>query len=989
MSYTRSVRFRVLGPMEITFDGNRFLLTDSREQRVLVALLLEPNRMVSMARLVDMVWDDDPPHHAAKAVRNCVSALRHRLAMAGAENGLITTEAAGYMLRIRDDEVDLSVFAEQVARGRYLASVGRLEAAVEHLRAALHLWRGPALAGVTGRAIRAAVARLDEQRVMVQEECLSHEVSLGRGAHLVDELTAMVESHPLRERSQALLMLVLHRSGRRADALTAYRAARRVLIEQLGIEPGPELTELHRAILAGDPELRPDSRDRPEGSGAAVAFAASAVVPRQVPADITGFVGRQAQLSLLDKQVRLGTASSPGVTTVVVSAIAGVAGVGKTALAVRWAHRIAKWFPDGQLYVNLRGYDPGRPVEPAEALTGFLTALGVESARIPVDVEDRAALYRSLLADRRMLVLADNAATATQVRPLLPGAAGCMVLVTSRSSLPGLVARDGALRIELDLLPQDEAVELIAGVIGRSRVNADPAATATLVERCGYLPLALRIVAERAVTRSYSSLAELSEELAVERDRLDALAVETDESSQVRAVFSWSYRALPPQPQRMFRLLGLHPGVEVSLSAAAALAGCEPMAAQEWLDTLVAEHLLEQIGPERYQLHDLLRAYAAELAEADADRPGAVRRVLDWYLHTAEVADRLLTGRARRLPLAPSTTGVRPEEFGSRAQALDWCEAERANLVAATRYAEEHGLDEYAWRIPTTPWGFLNLRKHWDDWTTTHRIALAATRRLGHRQGEAWTLCSLALAHNDLRQFDAAVDCFRRAADISTELGDRWGTGWALGSLATTYRLTGRPAAAVDCHEQALDISRETGDRWGEGWIMHNLGNAYNSLGEPQKAIDHYRQALDLRRETGDIWGEGWTLHHLGDVYMGLWQAEEAISHYRKALEVSHELGDRWSEVRILRKLGKVYQALRDDEKAIDYFQRALSLRRTLGDRWGAARVLVDLGHVLHQLGRLDEAATHWEKALTTFEALGDPRAETVRETLKAFRDQS
>lgn len=865
--------FRVLGPVEIS----GVVLEDSPELRILVALLLQPNRVVPMARLVEAGWDD-PPRHPAKAVRAGVSALRRRL-----PDGLITTESAGYALRVPVDEIDLSLFRLHVAQSRQLAATGQVESAAERMRAALSLWRGAALDGVGGRFAAQAAARLDEERLAALQESSEHVPAFGEGPP----------------------------------------------------------------------------------------------VPRQTPPDVVAFTGRLEYLAELDDLFVRHAA-----TAVVISAIAGTAGVGKTALAVRWAHRMSGRFPDGQLYVNLRGYDSGRPLDPSEALAGFLVALGVESARMPFGVEERAALYRSLLAGRRMLILADNAASAAQVRPLLPGARGCAVVVTSRSSLAGLVIRDGAQRINLDALAPDEAIELTARIIGRDRVEAEPEAVAALAAHCAYLPLALRIAAERVVTRPQARLQELVNELAVQRQRLDVLALDADTASEVRAVFSWSYQALSAEVRKLFRLIGLHSGPEMSLHAVAALAGADPAETQGWLDVLVSEHLLEQIGPERYQLHDLLRAYAAELTEQDPERERAVDRLFQWYVHTAEAADRHIAAQALRLPLDPHDPAVRPKSFGSRAQALDWCETERANLVAATRHAFDRGMYEHAWRLPATPWGFFNLSKHWDDWISTYEIALKAARLAGHRQGEAWTLCGLGLALTDLRRFEQAVECERTALAISGDLGDTWGEGWALGNLGSTYRAMGRVEDAIDCHRQAFAISRTTGDRWGEGWGLHNLANDYSSSGRHDEAIDHYQRALVIRREVGDQWGEGWTLHNLANLYSGSGQVGQAVEHYRQAVAVSHEIGDRWSEVRILHKLGRTHRLLAEPAAAIDCFQRALALRHAVGDNWGAARVLADLGGALSDIGQTDAARRCWRESLRIFDELGDPRAESVRALL-------
>jgi hypothetical protein len=504
---------------------------------------------------------------------------------------------------------------------------------------------------------------------------------------------------------------------------------------------------------------RPGTTDLPSFRARGTAMA----IPRQLPAAIPNLVGRATELvtltQILDEPAERGAA-------VVISAIAGTAGVGKTALAVHWAHQVRDRFPDGQLYVNLRGYDPGPPMTPGQALDGFLRALDVPVRKIPASVAEQAALYRSLLHGRRMLVILDNANTSDQVRPLLPGSPDCLAVVTSRSRLSGLVVRDGAHRVSLDPLPGADAIMLLRQIIGAVRVDAALHVAADLARQCAYLPLALRIAAERVASHPCSTLADLSEELANERDPLDMLFTGEDDTTAVRAVLSWSYQALPPETARMFRLLGLHAGPDISLPAAAALAGTTTAQARQLLDRLTGEHLLEETGRDRYRFHDLLRLYAAERAmteETDHDRDNAVRRLLAWYLYTADAAGRILTSQWRCVPLDSPGADFLPLTFTTHHQALEWCEAERANLVAATRHAAECGQHVIAWKLPAVLWGFFAMRAYWADWITTHEIGLAATHYLHDRHGAAWIANNLGDGYRGLKRFDDAINHLQQA----------------------------------------------------------------------------------------------------------------------------------------------------------------------------------------------------------------------------------
>lgn len=622
------MRFRMLGPL-LVYDGASWSAIRAAQQRLVAAvLLIEAGRAVPVDRLVDELWGERPPPSAAATVRGYVMRLRRLLG--GGPGSPLVTRGRDYELVVADGDVDARVFSGLVTSERHALADGQPAAAAAKLSQGLALWRGPALADVPASpAVTAEAERLGQLRLAAVEDWLGVQLELGRHAEVVDQAQRLVGEHPLRERLWARLMLAQYRCGRRAEALNAYQRARRVLVEELGLEPGPELRELQRLILAGQPELL-----APAHQGAAAVAARARVVPAQLPAEVTAFIGRQAALAELDSH--LPDQAERRSPTIVL--IAGAAGVGKTALAVHWAHRVRDRFPDGQLYVDLRGWAAGAPLRPIDALAGFLPALGVPAAEVPDEVAQAAALYRSLLAGKRVLVVLDNAHSPGQVRPLLPASPGCAVVLTSRDQLRGLVARDGAVRLDLDVLAPREARTLLTRLLCAEPVDAEPDAAAELVRLCGYLPLALRIAAANLSARPRTTVAAYAAELAA-GDRLRALEAGEDADAAVRVAFDRSYAALPAAARRLFRLLGLVPGTGIGPRAAAALAGTDDAAAAVLLDRLASAHLAGEHAPNRYVLHDLLRRYAADRASAEdsqADREAALGRLLDHYMHGAD-----------------------------------------------------------------------------------------------------------------------------------------------------------------------------------------------------------------------------------------------------------------------------------------------------------------------------------------------------------------
>ena len=652
-------------------------------------------------------------------------------------------------------------------------------------------------------------------------------------------------------------------------------------------------------------------------------------VPRQLPAAVADFVGRQADLARLDALVT--TAGTGAGRSVAIAAIAGTAGVGKTTLAVMWAHRVRDHFPDGQLYVNLRGYDPGSPATPTEVLDGFLRAFDVPADKIPPGLEQRSALFRSLVDDRRILVVLDNANSAEQVRPLLPGSPSSMVVVTSRAGLTGLAVSTGAVRIRLDLLHFDDAVTLLRTIVGDRRAAAEPHALADLARLCARLPLALQLGGQRAAAHPELSLADLIADLADESERLELLSSGGDEFTTARAVFSWSYHNLPDQHAHMFRLLGLHPGPDIGIHAAAALAALPPAPARRLLDALADAHLVELTGAGRYRMHDLLRAYAREQVEA-GEADAGLHRLAGFYLHAAAAADHLLHPGRRRTIVDATPAPAHAVGFADYDEALRWCERELTNLVAVTRAAGERGLHDAAWQLPNNLWSFFYLSKHRTEWTATHRIGLVAAGRSGHDGGRARMLNGLAAALLDTPRAAEAVDLYRQALDLFRVAGDRWGVGSVLGNLGGAYLVQHRYDEASGHFQEALTIFREIGNPYILGVALGNLGETYLALRRHDEAVVIFQEVLDLCRQINHRFGEGLTLIHLGAGYLGQRRCPEAAEHLTRGLELCRANGDRYHEALALRRLGEVHLAAGRGATARRCWQEAAEIYAELGD---------------------------------------------------------
>jgi DNA-binding SARP family transcriptional activator/Tfp pilus assembly protein PilF len=953
------LRFRILGPLEVWTGQDWSGIGAPKWRALLAALLLSQGQAVSTDRLITELWGDSPPERPANLVS--VYVLRLRRVMGDPEGRVLVTRAPGYQLLLSPGDLDAERFQALVAQGRKTLADDDFQAAAEVLRGALELWRGRALDDVpSSDLITAEADRLEESRLSALELRIEADLGCGLAAQLVPDLRRLLSDHPLREGLWALLIRALAGAGRHAEALAAYGQARGVISEELGVDPGPELQRLYQVLLTADapappPGAAPD-RGRGQVSGqpgaglrpaempvlGASPGSAARRVPAQLPADVADFTGRGAHLQQL--RGLMPGAGHRGNAAVTVAVVAGTPGLGKTALAIHAAHRLRPDFPDGQLYVSLGG-GSDHPGQPDEVLARFLRDLGVDGTRVPVDPEERAAMYRTRLAERQMLIVLDDARDAAQVRPLLPGTGSCAVIVTSRNRLSGLA---GSRLIELDVLGDGEATELFARIVGAERAETDPAAVRDVLGVCAGLPLAIRIAGARLAARRGWTVRRLADRLADQRRRIDEL---TAGDLAVRACFQVSFDALPRMsgdgvdPAHVFRILGVWPGSSIGLPAATALIGEPEDSVADALEVLVDANLLESPGPDRYRLHDLLRDYAAERAQADEPPQAienAVRRVLDWYLRTADATANVVAPYRDRVPLDPPAPGSDVPQFATAEQALHWCEQERSNLVAATRQAAASGLHDIAWKLPVAATVCFDRLGYRSEWLSTHRIALDSVQKLGDRRGEAWVLNNLGMVLGQQHQ-DDAVGYFERALAILREIGDKRDQGQAANNLAFCYLILGRHEEAVEALLDALKLQRELGRRYGEGVALCNLAEAYLELGRPDEAITSAREALTILREVGSVRYEGYALYNLGRARLELGQGAEAASLFEQALPIHRAAGDRYGEAQVLRRIGNAHALAGRLAEAREAWTRARSLFEALGEAGPAASLTAEL----------------------------------------------
>jgi DNA-binding SARP family transcriptional activator/tetratricopeptide (TPR) repeat protein len=924
--------FTVLRAVAVRHRDDWIPLPPPKPQAVLVALLLRANEVVSAGALAESLWGTRPPPTAATALQNHVMRLsRHLGPCAGAR---IRTVPPGYVADVLDGELDVQRFTRLHDSGRAAGLRGDWEQAAGDLTAALHEFgSGPPLAGVDAPGLHLTEApRLAEMALQALEWRVDADLSLGRHDDVIAGLRQVALRYPFRERFHEQLVLALARSGRQADALSAYRDARRCIVAELGVEPGPGLRALNQRIIAADPELQapgpppwavPAARVKPQPPGRPEYRVA------QLPPDVADFTGRASQTADLAAWITRSGGGHP--SDLRIGAVTGPGGAGKTALAIHVAHEVSGQFPDGQLHADLRGGDP-RPASSREVLARLLRDLGAARQDMPAAPdadEELQAAYRSLLSGRRMLIVLDNARNAAQVRPLLPGSGDCAVLVTSRRRL---AVPDGARVLELGMLSEADALTLLSQVVGGQRVAAEPDAARDVLSACGGLPLAIRIAASRLASRPDWSLRSFADRLADQRGWLDELQ---SGDRAVRGSFAVSYEGLPQPagrgdagPARAFRLLGTWPGPSLSLNGAAAMLGSTPQAAARPVDELADAHLIQSAGPGRYGFHDLLRVYATERAAAEESAPAlraAMRRLVTWYLHTAIAAVHAITPRRSNLPQPPPRGSCRPLSFRTRQAALDWLDSEHQNLVAATTAAARAGLDSAAWRFPAFLHPYFDLRGLYADWLSTHETGKAAARRAGDRVGEAWVLNSLGAALVLIERPAEAARRLRRASALFREAALDGAQACTLNTLGIASIQLGEAGRCVRYLQRALAIRDRIGDLEGKAMTLGNLAMTYRETGEIAVALGYAEQALTAARETGDDRLQGVALTNLGDLLRSAGRPGEAVDVLGQ--EAGRELtGTRLAQAELFSYLGQAYADLGQPVQAREAWDRALSL---------------------------------------------------------------
>ncbi|MEV6969820.1 tetratricopeptide repeat protein [Hamadaea sp. NPDC051192] len=1010
------MRFCILGPVTAYGLDGAVELGPTRQRTVLAVLLAAPGMPVTTDQLVDRVWGDQAPQRARQTLHTYLSRLRTALEAADGPN--LVRRGRGYLLDVDPATVDLHRFRDLVGQAR-VADVGE---AAELWREALALWRGTPFDDLDSDWLNAVAAGLERERWAAVLD--RNDVLLRAGAHaaLLADLTEAVDGHPLDERLAAQYLLALYAVGRQSDALAHYRLVRRRLVHEIGSEPGPALKDLHHRILHHDPHLV--LREAPEPAEPAPQPPARSRRPAQLPADTAGFTGRADELDELDRLL-----DEPG-PAIRIAVIGGTAGVGKTALAVHWAHRVSERFPDGQLYLNLRGYDPQQPMNVADALARLLVGLGVPDREIPVGVDDQAARFRSEIAGKRMILVLDNASTVALVRSLLPGSGSCLVVVTSRDSLAGLVAIDGAYRVDLALLSDKESAVLLGRLIGR-RAQAEPATVALLAEQCARLPLALRVAAELAVSRPDSTLAELTAELTDRQSRLDLLDAGGDPYAAVGEVLSWSTQHLPAAALATFRLLGLHPGPDVDAYAVAALTGAPVGQARQSLALLARAYLVHRAGPGRFGLHDLLRAYAGQLAATElteAQRSNAVRQLLDYYqtaaadamdcLHPAEAADR---------PVRTARTAAVPD-LSANHDAQRWLDNERFGLIAVATHAAAAGDGTYAVDLARIVHRYL-IDAHTTEAITLNELARAAAERDGDSGRLAHALRQLGAAYGRTSRLDLAVDYQRKAVTLFQQCGDGAGQARTLTGLGVTLVRLGRHGEARTHMRSAVAVARLTGDAQGEAMALNNLGNLEQRLGHHADASDYLQQALDrfhvlgvrtheanaltnlavvettlgryaeaaahldesltILKELSTPTVEAHTLDKLGMLLLRLGDVELATAKFAEALEIDRRTGVRASETYPLNGLAEAAFLAGDFDRAVDRHKQALAVAEEIGVKNQQARAHLGIGRALNARGDIEQARTHLETALALYEGLGMPEAAEAQQALAEMAPHS
>lgn len=952
------MEFRILGAVELLADGRMCDLGSPKERCVLAALLYELGQPVETDSLIDAVWGEDSPDDPRPLLHVYLSRLRRRMREAARDDRNRIARGSGYyVLDVDRGNVDLHQFRALRIQAHAAYESGDYDRAATLLRNAEMLWRGSPLAGLGGKWAARIRKALEEEHLGAIRERVEAELRLSRHADLVGEIAELVAKHPHDQRLVGHLMLAQYRSGRAAEALETYRATHRRFVEELGTDPGAELRELHQRVLSEDPELAVEpAAQTPSSSGSR---------PRDnLPRDIPHFTGRAAEIGKL----MYWADSDLARTTVTVVAISGMAGVGKSTFAVHAAHLFTDRYPD-RLYLNLHAHDPVQePMDPMSALGILLRTLGIAPRSVPATLEERAALWRALLANRRALIVLDDADDSEQVRSLLPGAPGCLVLITCRRQMMGL---PGVYWLSLDTMTVDEAISLFTHVVGPERAD-DTAAITEVVRLCGYLPLAIRLQGSRFRQRAAWSIADLASQLSRSHNTTSHIPLDQRE---IAASLELSHRNLSREHQRLFRLLSLHPGADFSVYAAATI-GNESLSATELaLEELLDHHLLNEHFPDRFTFHDLIRQYAwhrAHLDEHESDLRNAEHRVLDYYLYMVARAADVIYPFHHRMAADPAHVPVAQPPLNTQSDFRAWIESERTNIISIINYADKKGWPQHASLLPHLLARFLDTWGYWADAVTLHRIAVRAWRELGNISGEARALTDLSLSLGRTGRHTEALDCARTALRIFRNHADRVGEADVLDYMGLIFWRSSRYQDALSCHEDALAIWRAMNHRHGQAVTLGHSAFSLWHMSQYEEAMDRGTRALAIYQEVGDLQGAGKALNNIAVVQQHIGWYEEALKRYRQALAISQSMGDRQGEAIMLNNIGNICRRTKHFEESLDYYRRALRIYRDIGDRRCEADTLNNLGAAFLLIGHCNDALVNHQKALVLAHAIAE-----------------
>ena len=944
------MEFRVLGPIELWSAGQQCDLGPARARCVLAILLLTPRTIVPAETLIDRMWDTRPPPKARESLSVYIARLRASLRQALGDSVRLAGRARGYVLDVDPEAVDLHRFRRLRRQADALTASGDHDHAAVLLREADRLWRGQALAGIRGDWVARMRDSLEEERRAAILERVECELELGRHADLVGELRQLLAQYPLDETFIAHQMAALYWSGRPGDALSLYRETRSRLIDEQGAEPGALLSELQQRILRRDPRLAVRLADRRLGR---------VPPPDTLPPEAVEFVGRSEELGLLTEE----QGDAPRI-----SVIEGMPGVGKTALAVHAARNVSGQYPDGMFYLNFHTHDPGRPsLDAAEALHRLLGMLTEPAMQIPDSVGERAALWRAQLSRRRCVVILDDAARHDQIRPLLPVAGRCLVLITTRRRLPDLA---GARALTLDVLSIDDATTLFRRIAGQRRAH-DEGEVATAVRLCGRLPLAIQLTAGRLAQDCPPRLTDLVEELSQSPARLGGTNAA---SPEVMSAFDLSYRALEPDHQRFFRRLGVSPCAYVSLQTAAALGGGTLAEAEKALAALLDYHLLARAPAGQFRFHNLVRGYAAVPAARDDPEPEqrqAVGRLLDYYLHTADKADRVLHPFRRRMPVSVTHPPAASPALGTQEDAAAWLETEWRNILEAAQYAGRHEWKRKCADLTHVLAGFVEIRAYWDEAIAAHTLALQACRDLDDPARIAQASLELSVVSRQTGRHEATLPLAEDAAEIYRSLADQRGEAEALDQIGIAQQRAARSREALAYFHEARILYRDAADQRGVANTLSHSGIACWHLGRYPDAMGHLRAALLLYRDVGDRRGEAKTLNNLGRMQLYCGYHRDALEGYQKSLEIFSEIGGEQNQAILYHNIGNVYHYKGNYEDGLAAFRRALAIYRNIGDLPDEADVLNDIGAIYQSAECYDEALIHHQKARLIAEEIG------------------